>query len=315
MEALTLSFTAEDSKGRKIKDQTMTDVSDTFEMKLEEAKKKESSLVIILGKPLGQQFFLKCNNMLIGRGSDCDIYIADDSISRVHAEIFKDHNQEYNVTDLDSTNGTFLNERRIKQRERIPLKNGDLLKIGNIILKFIAEGSIDNIFHSDMFNLAMFDNLTGIYNRKSIMDALEVEFKRAKMANQFFSVITFDVDHLKWINDTYGHAAGDFALKETVGEINKALRKGDLFGRVAGDEFLIILERTNLSDSCCIAERIRADIEAYDFTYNREKIPLTISLGVWSYDPKIHSADNLYYRADEALYKAKKNGGNKVAAY
>ena len=203
MEALTLSFTAEDSKGRKIKDQTMTDVSDTFEMKLEEAKKKESSLVIILGKPLGQQFFLKCNNMLIGRGSDCDIYIADDSISRVHAEIFKDHNQEYNVTDLDSTNGTFLNERRIKQRERIPLKNGDLLKIGNIILKFIAEGSIDNIFHSDMFNLAMFDNLTGIYNRKSIMDALEVEFKRAKMANQFFSVITFDVDHLKWINDTY----------------------------------------------------------------------------------------------------------------
>ena len=147
------------------------------------------------------------------------------------------------------------------------------------------------------------------------MDALEAAFKRAKMASQFFSVITFDLDRLKWINDTYGHAAGDFALKETVGTINKALRKADLFGRVGGDEFLIILEDTNLSNSCDMAERMRSEIEAHDFIYDGNEIPLTISLGVWSYDTAIHSVDNLYNRADEALYKAKQNGGNKVAAY
>jgi diguanylate cyclase (GGDEF)-like protein len=315
MEVLTMAFAVEDSKDGGIKNQTSTNGSDTLEMKLEEARGTESSLVIILGKPLGQQFILESNNVVIGRRFDCDICIADGSLSRVHAEFSKDHNKKYTVTDLDSTNGTYLNDRRIKPKKRVTLKNGDLLKVGNIILKFIAEGSIDNIFHSDMFNLAMFDDLTGIYNRKSIMDALKIGFKKAKMTNHLFSIITFDLDRLKWVNDTYGHAAGDFALKETVGTINNALRKGDLFGRVGGDEFLIILERTNLSNACYIAERMRADIEAHDFIYDGNEISLTISVGVWSSDSEIHSADSLYNRADEALYKAKTNGGNKVAAY
>jgi len=315
MEILTLVFSDSVFKKDGTKNQTLTDVSNTFEMRFEEAKKKESSLVIILGKPLGQQFVLESNKMVIGRGSGCDICLVDGSISKVHAEISKDHNQVNNVTDLDSTNGTYLNDRRIKPREQVPLKNGDLLKFGNVILKFISEGSIDNIFYSDMFNLAMFDGLTGIYNRRFIMDALEIAFKRSKMIDHFFSIIMFDLDRLKWINDTYGHAAGDFALKETVGTINNFLRKGDLFGRVGGDEFLIILEETSLSSSCYIAERIRAEIEAHDFIHAGNEIPLTISLGVWSFDPTIHSANNLYNRADEALYNAKKNGGNKVAAY
>jgi diguanylate cyclase (GGDEF)-like protein len=315
MEVLIMAFAVEDSKDGGIKNQTSTNVSHTLEMKLEEARRKESSLVIILGKPLGQQFVLDYNNMVIGRQPDCDICIVDDSISRSHAEISKDHENKYTATDLDSTNGIYLNNIRINPKESVTLIDGDLLKVGNTILKFIAEGSIDNIFHSDMFNLAMFDDLTGIYNRKSIMDVLEIEFKKAKMINHLFSIIMFDLDRLKWINDTYGHAAGDFALKETVGTINNALRKGDLFGRVGGDEFLIILERTNLSIACYIAERMRRDIEAHDFIHEGNEIPLTISLGVWSTDSTIHSADNLYIRADEALYKAKNNGGNKVAVY
>jgi diguanylate cyclase (GGDEF)-like protein len=315
MEVITMAFAVKDSKDGGVENQTSTNGSDTLERKLEEAREQKSSLVIILGKPLGQQFVLECNNLVIGRQPECDICIADDSISRAHAEISKDHEKECTVTDLDSTNGTYLNDRRIQPKELVTLKDGDLLKVGNIILKFIAEGSIDNIFHSDMFNLAMFDDLTGIYNRKSIMDALEIEFKKAKMSDHFFSIITFDLDRLKSVNDTYGHAAGDFALKETAGTIKNALREGDLFGRVGGDEFLIILGRTNLSDACYIAERIRADIEEHDFIYEGHEIPLTISLGVWSPDSSIHSADNLYTRADEALYKAKNNGGNKVAAY
>jgi diguanylate cyclase (GGDEF)-like protein len=310
-----MAFAAEDSKDGGAKNQTSTNGSDTLERKLEEARGKASSLVMILGRPLGQQFVLDGNNMVIGRQPDCDICIADESISRTHAEISKDYDKKYSVTDLDSTNGTYLNDRRIKPKERATLKDGDLLKVGNIILKFIAEGSIDNIFHSEMFNLAMFDDLTGIYNRKSIMDALEIEFKKAKMSDHFFSIITFDLDRLKWINDIYGHAAGDFALKETVEKIKKALREGDLFGRVGGDEFLIILGRTNLSNACYIAERIRTDIEAHDFIYEGNEIRLTISLGVWSPDSTIHAAENLYMRADDALYKAKNNGGNKVAAY
>jgi diguanylate cyclase (GGDEF)-like protein len=315
MEVLTMAFAVEDSKDGGVQNQTSTNGSDTLERKLEEARGRNPSLVIILGRPLGQQFVLDGKNLVMGRQPDCDIWIADESISRAHAEISKDHNSECSVTDLDSTNGTYLNERRIKPKEQAILKDGDLLKVGNIILKFIAEGSIDNIFHSEMFNLAMFDDLTGIYNRKSIMDALEIEFKHARMSDHFFSIITFDLDRLKWINDTYGHAAGDFALKETAGTIKKSLREGDLFGRVGGDEFLIVLGRTNLSNACYIAERIRADIEAHDFIYGGNEIPLTISLGVWSPDSSIHSAENLYMRADGALYKAKNNGGNKVAAY
>lgn len=310
-----MAFAAEDSKDGGVKNQTSTNRSDTLERKLEEARERESSLVIILGRPLGQQFILDGNNMVIGRQPDCDICIADDSVSRAHAEISKDHNRECSVTDLDSTNGTYLNDKRIKPRERAILKDGDLLEVGNIILKFIAVGSIDNIFHSEMFNLARFDDLTGIYNRKSIMDALEIEFKKAKMSDHFFSIITFDLDRLKWINDICGHAAGDFALKETVEIVKNALREGDLFGRAGGDEFLIILGRTNLSNACYIAERIRTDIETHDFIHEGNEIPLTISLGVWSPDSTIHSAEDLYCRADKALYKAKNNGGNKVAAY
>ena len=135
------------------------------------------------------------------------------------------------------------------------------------------------------------------------------------MSKKPLSAIVLDLDHFKSVNDTYGHQAGDFVLKETVKVAQSAIRSDDFIGRFGGDEFMVVLWDTSNTNACIVAERIRSKIEKYNFTYERKRIPVTVSLGVCSLDDSIQSIDSFFKRADEAQYNAKKNGGNQVSAY
>lgn len=296
-----------------IENDTLIRESKTLKLKLEEARKSEACLVIILGKPLGKRFALNSKNQVIGRGYECDISIIDRSLSRSHVEIFKRENGRYYIKDCESTNGTYLNDQKVIPGKVLSLKNGDFLKLGNIIFKFIAGGKIDNVFHEDMLNLATLDDLTGIPNRKSIMAVLEEECYKAKASNMPFSIIIFDLDNFKSINDRFGHIAGDLVLRETAKVAQGTIRNHDFVGRFGGDEFIIILWNTSLSNASIIAERLRSKIEKHDFIYEKNKISVTISLGVSTLDVSIQSINSLFKEADTAHYNAKKNGGNQTS--
>src|SRR5512135_775122 len=183
--------------------QTLIRESKTLRLKLQEARKSEACLVIVLGKPLGKRFVLNSKTMVIGRGSECQIPILDSSLSRAHAQVLKKESGRFYVSDLGSTNGTYLNEQKLTSSRAVEVKNGDLLKMGNLIFKFIGRGKIDNVFHKDILYLASRDDLTGTLNRQSLMSCLEEGFRKARMSKKPLSAIVLDLDQFKSINDTF----------------------------------------------------------------------------------------------------------------
>lgn len=158
---------------------------------------------------------------------------------------------------------------------------------------------------------ASHDSLTGLLNRHSYENCLETEFERSKRYNHTVSLILFDIDHFKDINDTYGHKTGDKILTALSQTVKNSIRKSDAVFRIGGEEFAIIIPETGLDRSSIIAEKIRKEVEK-QFLYRNIKV--TISLGVAESTPEKTQSD-LYRQADEALYKAKNNGRNKVEKY
>ena len=300
---------------RDVGNDTLIRESKTLKLKLQEARKSEACLVIVLGKPLGKRFALNSKTMVIGRGSECQIPMLDSSLSRAHAQVLKKDNGRFYLNDLHSTNGTYLNDQKLTPGKAVEVKDGDFLKTGNVIFKFIGRGKIDNVFHKDILNLATRDDLTGTLNRQSLMSALEERFHKARMSKKPLSAIVIDLDQFKSVNDTFGHAAGDFVLKETAKVAQGIIRGDDFIGRFGGDEFMVVLSGTSLTNACIVAERIRAKIENHSFTYGGNRISVTVSLGVSSLDDSIQSIGKFFERADGAQYNAKKNGGNQVSKH
>jgi len=152
------------------------------------------------------------------------------------------------------------------------------------------------------------DSLTGIANRRAFMEKIEEAVKISQNFNYPLSVILFDIDNFKKVNDTYGHDVGDEVLKEITKIVSNQLRKTDFFARWGGEEFMIILENTELEDAVQLAERLRKTIEAYKF----KKVGyITVSFGVTEFKSN-EDIDSLLKRLDELLYKAKKKGKNRV---
>jgi two-component system cell cycle response regulator len=181
----------------EIGNETLVRESKTLKLKLQEARKSEACLVIVLGKPLGKRFVLDSEKMVIGRGAECQVPMLDSSLSRAHAQVLKKDNGRFYVSDLDSTNGTYLNDQKLMPGKAIEVKNGDLLKMGNLIFKFIGRGKIDNVFHKDILYLASRDDLTGTLNRVSLRSCLAEGLQKARISRKPLSVIVLDLDHFK----------------------------------------------------------------------------------------------------------------------
>lgn len=284
----------------------------TLKKELEKAKEQAACLIIIRGSPQGHRFFITQSEMIIGRDPSADISLSDQNISRKHARIVR-VGDTVTMTDLGSSNGSLINDKKAEPQVPITLAKEDMIKLGNYILKFLPAGGIEAFYLGNLASAAHTDPMTKIYNKGFLTEALEAEFKRAKALHSEFSVLFFDLDHFKKINDTYGHDAGDYVLKEVTSLVRTGhIRPKDIFGRYGGEEFVILLGNTNATNAGLIAERIRAAIEAHPFIYDGKRLPVTASLGVAELRTDIDSATTLLKAADKALYHAKQNGRNKV---
>jgi diguanylate cyclase (GGDEF)-like protein len=157
---------------------------------------------------------------------------------------------------------------------------------------------------------AIRDWLTDAFNRRHFFEIATREFARAKRYQDAFSVILFDLDDFKSVNDTYGHLAGDHALRVVSRICMENIRQVDVFARYGGEEFALLLPRTDRERAHEIAERLREMIAAAPITFEQHQIHVTISLGIESFDESIPNLDAMMMRADEAMYEAKRRGKN-----
>ncbi len=161
-------------------------------------------------------------------------------------------------------------------------------------------------------NFASYDTLTGLMNRRSIDRHLEVIFNENYRDNESFSVIMCDIDNFKKVNDTYGHDVGDYVLKEVAHIIKSQVRDNDIAGRWGGEEFLVVLT-ANKDIACKLAERIRSNVEAHEYTFKNIELKVTLTLGVSSYRAG-NEIENVIKSADNKLYRGKQNGKNQVVS-
>jgi diguanylate cyclase (GGDEF)-like protein len=272
------------------------------------------------GPNIGRRTPLGGTEYVLGRVTEADIVMDRDSVSRRHARLIREQEGEWFVEDLGSTNGTFVNDVRIT---RSRLKDGDQIRIGEAIYKFLAGTNVEAAYHEEIYRMTILDGLTGIHNKRYFVEFLERELARSTRHGHPLTLVMLDIDHFKSINDERGHLCGDAALKELTHRIAPRMRREDLLARYGGEEFAAILTVTPLAGGVRFAEDIRKRIEREPFVFDGESFGVTISLGVASIEGgptttdtgnREDSGQDLIRRADAKLYEAKRGGRNRVEA-
>jgi len=164
-----------------------------------------------------------------------------------------------------------------------------------------------------LLELSNTDHLTGLFNRRYLMEALAKEIQRSQRKGGNLSLILLDIDHFKQVNDQYGHLQGDVVLQKVAVQLQKELRNYDIAARYGGEEFIAVLPDATLEEAVFVANRVRTAVQATRFSGEVSELALTVSLGVAMYD-KLHGVteDSFIKQADDALYRAKANGRNRV---
>lgn len=272
-------------------------------------KKSAACLVQYSGTNLGKRYVLDHSEMTVGRAPTVDIVINEQSVSRSHAQCVQ-AGEEVVIVDLGSSNGTYVNDKKIAGRQN--LRDGDIIRLGNIVFKFFAQGNVENVFHDKIYRMATIDVGTNTFNKKYLLEALDSEFKFARAYARPLSLIYFDLDFFKKVNDTYGHSVGDGILRDTASLVKSTIRKDDIFCRYGGEEFVILLPSTDAKTAYELAERIRASFESHKFEIQGHSIKQTLSMGVSQLNPKMATAESLLEDADKKLYQSKTDGRNRV---
>ena len=267
--------------------------------------------MVIYGNELGKKFNLDAVSLVVGRSSKSDIQIDQESVSRNHSRVSKS-GAAFVVEDLNSTNGTYVNDEAVSGARE--LRDGDFLKIGRTIFKFLSGGNIERAYHEEIYTLTTMDGLTQVYNKRYFVESLDRELARAQRYRRDLSLVMLDVDHFKKINDTFGHLAGDMVLKDLAATIAGRIRREDVLARYGGEEFSIILPEIDGYNAHQFAEKIRAIVEQSHFMFESTVIPVTISMGVSTSGEDTPDAMGLVRAADEKLYEAKRTGRNRVVS-
>lgn len=160
--------------------------------------------------------------------------------------------------------------------------------------------------------LSVTDNLTGLANRRSFESLFEKEYMRAIRYSNNLTLVMFDIDRFKNINDTFGHPCGDFVLRQIANSALQTFRKTDTVFRIGGEEFVVILTETDIKQAIIPLERFRKTVENLGLTYQDEEVPVTVSIGACQLTPDIKSKEEFLEKVDETLYKAKNSGRNRT---
>ena len=277
-------------------------------------KKQEPCFIVIAGGTVGMMYKLTRSDVYIGRATDAEVRVDDEGVSRRHARVSLTPGEQVIIVDLGSTNGTYVNGAKIAEQV---LRDGDKVQIGSTtVLKFSYQDALEESFQRKLFDSAVKDGLTGIYNKKYFMDRIETDFAYAKRHRSPLTLLLFDIDHFKKINDTRGHPAGDYVLRELAALVKKTVRNEDVFARFGGEEFAVLMRDVDDAKALVLAERMRRLIEVHVFEFEGQRIPVTVSIGIGTMtantNPPVADSADLVNRADQYLYNAKRAGRNRV---
>jgi len=288
----------------------------TLILSLGQPGSRSACLVLYSGSVPGRRYDLHDGTLSVGRAPDCTLPLLESaSLSRRHAELQVDGDSVL-LRDLGSANGTHVNGRRVDGS--VALKDGDMLRLGEVLLKYFQRDSIDALLHDQIYRIATVDAGTEVFSKRYVMDALEREIRQAARSGQPLAVLCLDLDHFKSVNDRFGHEAGDKVLREAAAAMHGSVRAGDIVGRIGGEEFLVVLPGATLAEAQALAERVRLAVAA-------RKVPLgqpdgsvvvhgqTVSIGVAVLAAPMSGARELLAAGDARLYAAKHGGRNRVA--
>lgn len=273
--------------------------------------KGTATLTLVRGIDAGRVFRLARPRTLIGRGMTVDIQVDDTAVSRCHASVTRCGDDCYEVQDLDSTNGTFVRGMRIRRAHLAP---GDRVQLGpNVVLRFALLTDDEGDLQENLFESAVRDGLTGVFNRSTLNRQVVEAVQEARIDACSLSVLMIDLDHFKSINDELGHAAGDEILRAVADKMLHAVRPQDSVARYGGEEFVVLARGTELRDACRLGERLRKAIESVRLPSGDDSAMTTASIGVASLaECELGTATELIQLADERMYTAKRVGRNRV---
>jgi len=273
-------------------------------------------LIVVSGGPPGAIERLGPGGGRLGRSHENTVRFADLGVSRRHAALVADAHGEIWLTDLKSTNGTYLNDGKVAPYVPHRLRDGDRVRLGSsVVVKFVRLDPSDERFQRELFERTVRDPLTGLYNRSFFLDQIGPLADLGASRGQGLAVLMLDVDHFKRVNDALGHDAGDAVLREVATVLRESTRGEDLVARYGGEEFVAALPVACPTQAAERAERIRAALAARPIVPPGATDPLrvTASLGLaFAHPGRPHSASALITAADHCLYQAKNSGRNRV---
>jgi diguanylate cyclase (GGDEF)-like protein len=274
----------------------------------EPARACEACLVFVEGEALlGLQVPLT-SDVELGRDPACTVRLPAEDVSRRHARITADA-EGHVIVDLASTNGTWVNGRRVDVH---PLRAGDRLRLGKFVARYVAAGDPLGTELAELARASRRDALTGLPNRRAFDEEVARGVARAARDGSPLAVVVLDVDRFKAVNDTHGHAVGDVVLREIAARAAAAVRGGDLVARVGGEEFALLLHGADLPGALELAERVRAAVASTPIPSGAGPLAVTASLGCAVLAPG-EAAEAVLARADARLYEAKRGGRDRVS--
>lgn len=285
---------------------------DTRDLALATSSNRVATLLVLRGRSLGLLYKLETARILLGRAPTADLILDDDGISRFHAVITMEDGR-FHIEDLGSKNGVIVNGFKVTSHA---LEEGDRVQLGaNTLLKFALQDDVEEQFQQELYRSVTLDPLTGIYNRRHIVDRMRSECAYARRQGTPVSVLMIDLDHFKRVNDTYGHLAGDAVLRETAKAIHSTLRAEDIFGRYGGEELCAILRGIEAPNALLAGRRIVEIVRNNRVIAGAHTLQVTVSVGAaTSVHNLLDTPQELIDAADRALYRAKNAGRDRCEA-
>jgi diguanylate cyclase (GGDEF)-like protein len=274
--------------------------------------RKRAVMTVLGGSETGRVLELGAGkSVTLGRRASCTHRIDDASVSGVHARVLS-LSDLFMISDEGSTNGTFVNGLRLA--EPMKLADGDRVHLGRVLVRFSLVDEAEEEALKRMYDAALRDPLTGLFNRKHLDERIDAEIAFAKRhTGHQLSIVIFDVDHFKKVNDTHGHLTGDAVLKAVAAEVLRTVRTDDCVARYGGEEFVIVARDVGGPEAFAMADRLRETIAEGVVSFGDKQIRVTASAGVASLaECEKQDKASLLGKADQRLYAAKEAGRNRV---
>jgi diguanylate cyclase (GGDEF)-like protein len=279
-----------------------------------EPKSRSFCLIVMEGPNKGATFKLSTGLHTLGRAEECAITLEGRGLSRTHASVTVKPHGDVIVEDLGSTNGVYLEGERVSGPRQI--EPGQTIGLGpEVRLRLeLSAGSVQNLLQ-EMYECATLDSLTGLLTRRGFEERLEVEFAMVSRHRMSSCLAVIDLDRFKGVNDREGHDAGDAVLQALAAHLKANVRTGDLACRWGGEEFIVYIRQTPLIGGVTLVERLREQLADTDIALPKgNSIRVTFSAGIVDL-LEFQDWREAFRKADEALYRAKREGRNRVVPY